>query len=1251
MHTWPSHHRPPNPTEGPSKQIKKSVTRNYPVLEHGVVDAATLVEKNGSLEWDSVVPARPVGRYHITQFLNVFPATKSPPLPELTATINQRADGGAHFLRKHFPEVDVSADVIRRQITEDTLQTTGYGNFDPFEGDTLDVVVDSNKTAHLIFPMGELNSELNLTPILIEDGDTTIKPTVTPVRTFSTPISQITSSPTANSQNDSQRDTLLCIRTYGATALLKFDLEATSLGGLTDITHFTRYDAGDASIMNVRILPAGAPFEVLLVNKEGGMYGCSLFGGKKTMVKLLTRPESSANTFWRVGQGSNLTECVILSEKNVDQLDFRQTSQISSLYTELSKEFLTAIEDYAQDNLLRLCSTSQITWLDLRFPGKPLLGYKHHRQFDRTLRTNTLDCRTATTILSSRRNGLMTIYSVSRHDDQLIRANDLPYGISLPTNYCQYTGQAFLQHESRGVTVFRNNERAEVHCVQLHNAMVDSELPDTLVLEESNAIKDLRKKAEDTKTDLEKYGDQDKSLKDLFPAYDLAFRIQTEQQAKAEEEQAEKFHDVMDRLPIFWQAHDPPSEHMLTSYDVVFRSHEDPDKISRSDFTTGSLINSTRGFRALVQDRFPIGILRKGAPWHLNIADIQSRIDPFLNLNMNTRDLAESLRSYDLIRDDDRTVLSIRRENNAREQLAADLVLSRDVYSPIAFMPPRDVGNDLETMTEALSLGGHDADEPPEVEFGYLRPVVKAKAGDHYNRDKEVEEYQVEEKVEAGAKVSLPMGVRLLLKDWEVGTKTKDYLFQDPYDTTDEPIPRSNVHPRLRGLNTMPNLSQPAPSQRPPMVIPSQSILSTTFVPSSQPSIKRPPTVVQSQDMLTFGRSNRIFGAQTQQPFVAGMSQSQASQDHSQPSQQYMASTQVLPGPHGGRPVAGRNAPNALGASTPNHPLYDPAVLNDALRRNKAVVCALSASYISTFAGYPLDSIKSRLQTTKGSITIPRLAGLVYKEEGIMGFYRGLWIPLMTISFVRAASFTIYSRTKEYCAGHDILCRPHILDAAITGGISGAMSGSLISFGSAPFELVKVRRQLEYSIAATKGVALIRPPGTAEAVREIFRTNGLGGLYTGFRLHFVRDTAGTALYFLEYDGMRHLLGRNRSGEQGPTPSWLPVHSSLVPFICGSVSGVTSWALIYPLDVVKTKVQQRALAGDKYRGPLETLHRLLRGPDPSNPRPLLSGIGRLYRGLGVSALRSITTHGLLWTLFDMTAHYIDNLPQSRPADDD
>ena len=84
-------------------------------------------------------------------------------------------------------------------------------------------------------------------------------------------------------------------------------------------------------------------------------------------------------------------------------------------------------------------------------------------------------------------------------------------------------------------------------------------------------------------------------------------------------------------------------------------------------------------------------------------------------------------------------------------------------------------------------------------------------------------------------------------------------------------------------------------------------------------------------------------------------------------------------------------------------------------------------------------------------------------------------------------------------------------------------------------------------------------------------------MYTGWRLHFVRDTLGTALYFAEYDVMRHLLGRKRDGTssregdglvQGDVPDWAKgwLPKGLIPFLCGSLAGVTSWALIYPVDV-------------------------------------------------------------------------------------
>ncbi len=53
--------------------------------------------------------------------------------------------------------------------------------------------------------------------------------------------------------------------------------------------------------------------------------------------------------------------------------------------------------------------------------------------------------------------------------------------------------------------------------------------------------------------------------------------------------------------------------------------------------------------------------------------------------------------------------------------------------------------------------------------------------------------------------------------------------------------------------------------------------------------------------------------------------------------------------------------------------------------------------------------------------------------------------------------------------------------------------------------LSQVRRQLEYSIAASKGIRLAKAPSTMDAVREIFRSSGLLGLYTGFRLHFSKN--------------------------------------------------------------------------------------------------------------------------------------------------
>jgi hypothetical protein len=48
-----------------------------------------------------------------------------------------------------------------------------------------------------------------------------------------------------------------------------------------------------------------------------------------------------------------------------------------------------------------------------------------------------------------------------------------------------------------------------------------------------------------------------------------------------------------------------------------------------------------------------------------------------------------------------------------------------------------------------------------------------------------------------------------------------------------------------------------------------------------------------------------------------------------------------------------------------------------------------------------------------------------------------------------AASFTIYTRTKEFFRDHYLIDHSKLLGCAAVGGIGGAMAGALISFGSA----------------------------------------------------------------------------------------------------------------------------------------------------------------------------------------------------------
>ncbi|KAJ3922351.1 hypothetical protein F5877DRAFT_64186 [Lentinula edodes] len=1053
----------------------KALPSGTSYLELGRLEAVTLIENKTNLEWISPLRSRGGPKLTPGDSVEVFGPTRPPPVHIPSTSIVHRAEQGANFLRTYFPDIEIAAELVREELSTDAQFTRDLEQYDPFSRNVLELLYMPNlpdTPKFLAFPMGVTGSDLSIYSLNgLGDNNMSFQASSETVKSFTTPVLQLVSSQIlANSPN-----MFLAVRTMGSTTLLRARYTPDfPQADFTELSNITRDDTGERSSVDIKFHSKQS--DVLFVNEEGRLYKSGIENGQLSVATevisgiaqaygyVLRRTAyhgiknyDSADKYWRLAvAGDNEDGCLLSSSKIVQELDFRTDGVALNLLgiDTTAGEKLTWIEDSEDSYLIPLVSTDRILWLDRRFAGKPLLGIKHGRNYDRTLALRTV----------------------------IIR------GINTREN--RFSGDAYVNMGDQ-YKMFRISERGRLTCVDLKqsgNDITSSFAATQFFPSRTNDIPAMR-------PDLGPAGAREFSQTNLRPAYEHT----------QEEKNSEAVYDLLEQLPSFWQQ-DTPIEQVLTTvrYDILFRTGDEPGHTSRADFLTETVFNSTRGYRILLQDRLPVQSLMDGASWYSDIAPIMNHFDE--STVGNIRSIAERFRSFDLSLSPDHPIQASRRQNKAREQLALDLTLSKDIFSTQRFTQfPRTPTGDCTEASGPSAI----------VHFHYLQPMPRR---DHYSREEQQED-----------NVNFPFGVGLLLEDWDVGVDPDKYIYNNTYDVKAEP-----------NLETTPKLRvQPVQSQ-------------TTLLPSSLSQSQMPPSIA----ILPVNQPLAL-------PLRVSCVQSQMTEPTEVESQVLMTSTQVLPGPFGGRPTA---VVVDFSQST-SDPVYSTA-FNDFLGRtvlsitplcsirkffvagNKAVVTALSASCISTFAGYPLDSLKSRLQTTKTPISVPRLALTVYRDEGISGFYRGLAIPLLTISFVRAASFTIYNSTKDYFKKREWLVRDSIVDVSIIGA----------------FELVKVRRQLEYTIASSKGIHLSRAPGTFEAVRDIFRTSGIAGLYTGFRLHFTRDTTGTMLYFLEYDGMRYLLGRQRSGEQGPIPAGLPIPVSLAPFVCGSFAGVTSWALIYPLDV-------------------------------------------------------------------------------------
>ncbi|KAL0088884.1 mitochondrial carrier domain-containing protein [Phycomyces blakesleeanus] len=334
---------------------------------------------------------------------------------------------------------------------------------------------------------------------------------------------------------------------------------------------------------------------------------------------------------------------------------------------------------------------------------------------------------------------------------------------------------------------------------------------------------------------------------------------------------------------------------------------------------------------------------------------------------------------------------------------------------------------------------------------------------------------------------------------------------------------------------------------------------------------------------------------------------------------------------------------------------------HEVLWANRTIIAASSAAVVGVLAGYPFDSVKTRMQTQPYD-SISACVRHTYKEEGIRGFFRGIVPPLITVSIIKSVSFSVYEKTKRYCkANYPFFNQDSLGSTFVLSTTGGVVTGAFIATLSCPFELIKIQKQLEFLLQASSistGATVMRPmaendprsmrrivktvgaagagAGTGagagpqatssqpkkistsswHSAKEIIKKKGLPGLWSGFGLHFVRDALGTGVYFGGYETTKYLLNQGSGQPAGP----------LTQFLAGGICGILCWLVVFPIDLVKSLMQKEIMA-----------QRPTYGRTSDCIRDIYKAKGTLgfYRGITVTLVRAFPIHSLNFLVYEQT----------------
>ncbi|PSS37538.1 hypothetical protein PHLCEN_2v614 [Hermanssonia centrifuga] len=230
---------------------------------------------------------------------------------------------------------------------------------------------------------------------------------------------------------------------------------------------------------------------------------------------------------------------------------------------------------------------------------------------------------------------------------------------------------------------------------------------------------------------------------------------------------------------------------------------------------------------------------------------------------------------------------------------------------------------------------------------------------------------------------------------------------------------------------------------------------------------------------------------------------------------------------------------------------------------------------------------------------------------------QGTLTPLLGIGVCVSIQFGAMEWSKRYFGQQNLIHGVGGPNGTILSGpqlvASGVFAGLANGVVSGPVEHIRIRLQTQ---SATKPLYA----GPWDAIRKIYAIKGVAGIYKGQGVTLLRESTGYGIYFWAYE---KLMQREMEMKGIRREQVSPAKAVLF----GAAAGYALWAVIYPIDMIKSRMQTDGFTpadGQKYKSTLHCVRTVWK----------TEGISAFTRGLGPTLIRSPFANGATFLGFEM-----------------